>query len=66
MAGDPSDDDRSELLREALHRHIVSLRSEQDASRWDALPLSEAERLLEATAEWAPAEDWTDWADAQG
>ncbi|HEX4344854.1 MAG TPA: ribbon-helix-helix protein, CopG family [Solirubrobacteraceae bacterium] len=26
--------DRSELLREALHRRLVELRGEHDASRW--------------------------------
>ena len=56
--------DRSELLREALHRHLVGLASELDAARWEALPPSGAERSLAAIADWGPAEDWSDWADA--
>lgn len=56
--------DRSELLREALHRHLVGLRSELDTARWEKVPASEAERSLAAIADWGPAEDWADWADA--
>lgn len=58
--------DRSELLREALHRHLVALRSELDAAAWERLPASEAELSLDAVADWGPAEDWADWADAPG
>jgi predicted transcriptional regulator len=32
--------DRSELLRQALHRHIVRLRAEADVEAWTAEPLS--------------------------
>jgi len=53
--------DRSELLREALHRHLVGLRAEHDASAWEALPRSDEERALAAAADWGPAEDWADW-----
>ncbi|MFH1331391.1 MAG: antitoxin [Actinomycetota bacterium] len=56
--------DRSELLRSALHRHLVRLAAEQDAARWESTPLSEAEASLGETADWGPAEDWSDWADA--
>ena len=56
--------DRSELLREALHRHLVSLRGERDGSKWQESPLSEAELSLAAVADWGPAEDWSDWRDA--
>ena len=56
--------DRSELLREALRRHLARLASEDDAERWEASPLSEAERSLARLADWGPAEDWSDWADA--
>jgi hypothetical protein len=56
--------DRSELLREALHRHLVALRSEQDVPRWEASPATEAELSLSEIADWGPAEDWADWADA--
>jgi hypothetical protein len=58
--------DRSELLRDALHRHLVALRSELDASAWERSPASEAELSLGAVADWGPAEDWADWSDAPG
>ncbi len=58
--------DRSELLREALRRHLDRLTSESDPARWEALPLDEGERALEEIADWGPAEDWSDWADAPG
>jgi hypothetical protein len=54
--------DRSELLRDALRRHLVRLRSEEDAVGWERIPPSDAERSLEQIADWGPAEDWTDWA----
>lgn len=56
--------DRSELLREALHRHIAWLKSQEDARIWEEQPLSDAERSLEQIADWGPAEDWSDWIDA--
>ena len=55
--------DRSELLREALHRHLVALRSELEAERYEQVPLSAAELSLAAIADWGPAEDWADWAE---
>ena len=55
---------RSELLRDALHRHLVALRGEQDASEWAESPLTDAELSLAAIADWGPAEDWADWDDA--
>lgn len=58
--------DRSELLRDALHRHLVRLRSEVDIEAWDAAPLTEDELALAEIADWGPAEDWSDWADAAG
>ncbi len=58
--------DKSELLRDALHRHLVRLMSEHDVDRWLDRPLDEGERTLAAIADWGPAEDWSDWADAQG
>lgn len=58
--------DRSELLREALHRHLVRLASEDDAKIWDQLPLTADEKLFADVADWGPAEDWSDWADATG
>lgn len=55
--------DRSELLREALHRHLVRLRSEAEVAAWERLPLTEAEESLGQIADWGPAEDWADWTD---
>ena len=57
--------DRSELLREALRRHLDLLASEGDADRW-AAPLGPGEQTLADIADWGPAEDWSDWADAAG
>jgi hypothetical protein len=56
--------DRSTLLRAALHRYLARLRSEVDAERWESTPLLAAERSLEEIADWGPADDWADWADA--
>lgn len=56
--------DRSELLREALRRHLDRLASEGDADRWVAEPLDEGEGALADIADWGAAEDWSDWADA--
>ena len=58
--------DRSELLREALHRHLVRLRAEDEVAAWTNLPLTEAESAFTQIADWGPAEDWSDWADATG
>jgi hypothetical protein len=56
--------DRSELLREALRRHIVRLASENDARTWSDQPLTTGEQSLAEVADWGPAEDWSDWVDA--
>jgi predicted transcriptional regulator len=56
--------DRSELLRDALHRHLLRLASEDDAQTWVDHPLDAGERALSDIADWGPAEDWSDWADA--
>lgn len=53
--------DRSELLREALRRHLVRLSSDQEIDIWAALPLSPEEASLDEISEWGPAEDWSDW-----
>lgn len=59
--------DRSELLRDALRRHLDRLAAEGDADRWAAAPLDDGEQELGAIADWGPAEDWSDWAvDAKG
>lgn len=54
--------DRSELLREALRRHLDRLAAEGDADRWALSPLDEGERSLGDIADWGPADDWSDWA----
>lgn len=56
--------DRSELLRQALRRHLNRLASEGDADRWAEAPLDAGERALAGVADWGPAEDWSDWANA--
>lgn len=56
--------DKSELLREALHRHLVRLASEVDADRWEQIPHTDDELSLALIADWGPADDWSDWADA--
>lgn len=58
--------DKSELLREALHRHLVRLESERDIARWQSTPMGEGEAALAEIAAWGTAEDWSDWADAAG
>ena len=58
--------DRSQLLRDALHRHLVRLRAEDDVEAWASLPLTTAETAFDEVADWGPAEDWSDWADAEG
>lgn len=56
--------DKSELLREALHRYLARLASEHDAVTWMEKPLTDDESAIGQIAEWGPAEDWADWADA--
>jgi hypothetical protein len=58
--------DRSALLREALHQHLVRLRAEADTEAWEAAPLSDDELAFATIADWGPAEDWSEWADAAG
>ncbi|MGH2705851.1 MAG: ribbon-helix-helix protein, CopG family [Actinomycetota bacterium] len=55
---------RSQLLREALRRHLQRLASELDATAWERQPLDEGEETLAEIADWGPAEDWSDWLDA--
>lgn len=56
--------DRSELLREALRRHLLRLASEVEAQTWTESPPDEAGQSLSEIADWGAAEDWSDWADA--
>lgn len=57
---------RSDLLRDALRRRLAALAAEDDAMAWAAHPLDAGERALAEVADWGPAEDWSDWADATG
>ena len=58
--------DRSELLREALHRYLVRLRAEVEIDAWRTAPLTDDEKALADVADWGVAEDWSDWAHAEG
>ena len=58
--------DKSKLFRDALHRHLVRLASERDAETWLRCPLTSEETAIAEIADWGPAEDWSDWADATG
>lgn len=55
---------KSDLLRDALHRHLVRLSAEHDVAAWNEQPLTPAEDSINELAEWGPAEDWSDWVDA--
>lgn len=55
--------DRSELLRDALRRHLVQLAAEDDAAAWQERPLDEGELAVAGIADWGPAEDWSDWSE---
>ena len=54
--------DRSALLSEALHRHLVTLRSEREGDHFVQLPATESALALSEIAAWGPAENWADWA----
>lgn len=58
--------ERSELLRDALHRELVRLRVESEVRAVTESPPTEAERSLAEIADWGPSEDWSDWTDAAG
>ena len=55
--------DKSEFLRDALHRHLIRLASEIDADLWEQTPHSTDEMALTEIADWGAAEDWEDWVD---
>ena len=56
--------DRSDLLREALHRHLVGLAASNEVAAYTRSPLDAGELSLSAIADWGPAEEWSDWSDA--
>lgn len=53
--------DKSEFLRDAVHRHLIQLASEIDADLWVQTPHSTEEMALAEVADWGVAEDWEDW-----
>ncbi len=55
--------ERSELLREALARHLARLAAEADVTAYAAKPFTAEEEALDAADDWGPAEDWSDWAE---
>ncbi len=55
--------DRSQLLRDALRRHLIRLRTETDIAAWTTSPPTTDETSIGAVADWGPAEDWSDWVD---
>lgn len=52
---------RSELLREALRRHLVSLAASTEADTNAGVSLDSDDLSIAAIADWGPAEDWSDW-----
>ena len=55
---------QSEMIREALRRHLNALAAQRDAAVYKADPLSPQEFSLAEVECWAPPEDWSDWIDA--
>ena len=53
--------EKSDLLRTALHSHLVKLASEEDSRIWLEMPLTDGEFALSAVADWGVAEDLSDW-----
>ncbi|MPZ53444.1 MAG: ribbon-helix-helix protein, CopG family [Acidimicrobiia bacterium] len=58
--------DRSELLRQAVHRHLVQLRAETDVREWRSQPLTDDEKAFGEIADWGVSEDWSDWVNGAG
>ncbi|BBZ10555.1 antitoxin [Mycobacterium branderi] len=56
--------ERSELIRDALRRHLAQLAADEDVRAYAEQPVTGEEMALAEVAEWGPAEDWADWADA--
>lgn len=56
--------DRSQLLREAIRGHLAALAAEHDLQAYVEQPLTDDETAVAEIADWGPAEDWADWADA--
>lgn len=56
--------DRSEFLREAVRRQLAELAADRDLHAYAEQPVADEEMALAQIADWGPAEDWADWADA--
>ena len=56
--------DRSELLRDALRRYLTALAADEEVHAYAEQPVTDDEKALAQIADWGPAEDWADWADA--
>ncbi|WP_219066376.1 ribbon-helix-helix protein, CopG family [Candidatus Mycobacterium methanotrophicum] len=52
--------DRSELLRDAVRRHLAELAAYADMHAYDEKPVTADEKSLAQIADWGPAEDWAD------
>ena len=57
---------QSEMIREALRRYLDTFAAQEDAAAYQANPLRPEELSLIDAEQWAPTEDWSDWADATG
>ncbi|MDE0237381.1 MAG: ribbon-helix-helix protein, CopG family [bacterium] len=57
---------QSQMMREALRRHLNALAAQHDALVYEENPLTPEELAFASTERWAPAEDWSDWVDAAG
>ncbi|MBC8195806.1 MAG: CopG family transcriptional regulator [Acidimicrobiia bacterium] len=57
---------RSDLVRDALRHHLVTLTGERDSEIWEEHPLDENDLQLSDIADLGPTEDWSDWHDAAG
>lgn len=57
---------RSELMREALRRHLNALAAQQDAAVYETTPPTPEELSLIDVEQWEPADDWSDWAHEEG
>lgn len=56
--------ERSELIRDALRHHLAQLSADQDVRAYIEHPMTDEETALAEVADWGPAADWADWADA--
>lgn len=57
---------QSQMMREALRRHLNALAAQHDALVYEENPLTPEELAFVSAERWTPAEDWSDWVDAAG